>query len=317
MSHSISAIKANTFIGKLYRQEIHDSLDWDSQRFKLRLMRFKVFIALSLALHALLFLVSSFWKPDHLIRVQGRRQPVEVVYVKKSKEAENLEKTFVRQLKVPDNLKFEDPAEAQFSSETRQRVLQETRAQISGLTKNRDRGPRYMEETENRPLPKKKKISDSGDEFVPFNPKNELQKLQGGESTISVKLPDNIAVGSFTALNTDRNVYYTFYARLEDMIYLRWADLIKKAVDHYSVDFKKRKLTGRSWKTNVVILLRPNGEFHQAQIHTPSGIEQFDISPALAFQDARIFPNPPPEMVRSDGFIHISYSFVVDFGRVQ
>jgi hypothetical protein len=163
----------------------------------------------------------------------------------------------------------------------------------------------------------RKKLSESGDEFKVFNTKQEFQKLQGGESTISVKLPDNIAVGSFTALNTDRNVYYTFYSRLEDMIYLRWSDLIKRAVDAYSVDFKRRKLVGRSWKTNVVILLKPNGEFHQAQINSASGIDSFDISPALAFKDARIFPNPPPEMVRSDGFIHISYSFVVDFGRVE
>lgn len=285
-------------------------------------MRITVFSALSLAFHVMLLLMFWLWKPTVFLSHETKR-PVEVVYVKnsKEKEKEKPEKTFVRQVQVPEDLKFEDPAEAQFSSEVRQRVLQETRAKVSGLTKNRDHGPRYMEETDPEKLQEqareKKKISKDGDEFTVFNPKQEIQKLQGGESTISVKLPDNIAVGSFTALNTDRNVYYTFYARLEDMIYLRWADLIKKAVDTYPTDFKRRKLVGRSWKTDVVILLRPNGEFHQAQIHTPSGIEMFDISPALAFQDARIFPNPPPEMVRSDGFIHISYSFVVDFGRVQ
>ena len=280
-------------------------------------MGFKIFSALSLAFHGLLLLALFLWEPDVTL-VPHFNRPVEVVYVKKSDENKSSEKTFVRQVKIPESMKFEDPNEAQFSSETRQRVLQETKARLSGLTRNRDRGPRYMEESEEELREQeRKKISDDGDEFTIFDPKNEIQKLQGGESTISVKLPDNIAVGSFTALNTDRNVYYTFYARLEDMIYLRWADLIKRAVDTYSVDFKQKKLTGKSWKTEVMILLRPNGEFYQAQIHTPSGIEKFDISPALAFQDARIFPNPPPEMVRSDGFIHISYSFVVDFGRVQ
>lgn len=282
-------------------------------------MGFKIFSVLSLAFHGLLLLGLFMWEPSVSMLPSQAKRPVEVVYVKKAESLKSSEKTFVRQVKIPENMKFEDPAEAQFSSETRQRVLQETKAKLTGLTRNRDRGPRYMEESEEeiREQQEKKKISENGDEFTVFDPKNEITKLQGGESTISVKLPDNIAVGSFTALNTDRNVYYTFYARLEDMIYLRWADLIKRAVDTYSVDFKQRKLTGRSWKTDVVILLKPNGEFHQAQIHTPSGIEQFDISPALAFQDARIFPNPPPEMVRSDGFIHISYSFVVDFGRVQ
>jgi hypothetical protein len=283
-------------------------------------MKMAFFSVLSLALHLLLLLGLFLWKPQTFSSNQ-LKQPIEVVYIKKNKilEPKKDEKTFVKELKIPENLKFEDPATAQFSSETRQRVLQETRAQISGLTKNRERGPKYMENPEEdlQKREQRKKLSESGDEFKVFNTKQEFQKLQGGESTISVKLPDNIAVGSFTALNTDRNVYYTFYSRLEDMIYLRWSDLIKRAVDAYSVDFKRRKLVGRSWKTNVVILLKPNGEFHQAQINSASGIDSFDISPALAFKDARIFPNPPPEMVRSDGFIHISYSFVVDFGRVE
>ncbi len=280
-------------------------------------MKFTFFSVLSLAFHAALLLALFLWKPDFSLKTDLKR-PVEVIYTKKPNETERFEKPFVRQVKIPENLKFEDPAEAQFTSEMRQRVLQETKARLSGLTRNRDRGPRYMEESFETPTKeKKKKISKDGDEFTVFNPKNEIQKIQGGESTISVRLPDNIAIGSFTALNTDRHIYYSFYTRLEDMIYLRWADLIKKAVDQYSIDFKKKKLTGRSWKTEVVILLRPNGEFYQAQINTPSGIDRFDISPALAFQDARVFPNPPQEMVRSDGFIHISYSFVVDFGQVQ
>lgn len=278
-------------------------------------MRFKVFSALSLALHALLMLGFFLWKPTSILAPRSER-PVEVVYVKKNNESLQPEKTFIRQVQIPEDMKFDDPAEAQFSSEKRQRVLLETRAKLDGLTRNRVRGPRFLEETEAQEEQKKKVLNDNGD-FKVFNPKKEIEKISGGESTISVKLPDNIAVGSFTALNTDRHIYYSFYSRLEDMIYLRWSDLIKKAVDQYSTDYKRKTLNGRSLKTEIVVLLRPNGEFHQAQIHTASGVDKIDISPAMAFQDARIFPNPPPEMVRSDGFIHVSYSFVVDFGPVQ
>lgn len=282
-------------------------------------MRISVFLALSLGLHALLLLGGIMWKPS-LFHTSKRQQPVEVVYTKDSKKQPDTmkDKTFVKQVNVPENLKFEDPNEAQFSSEVRQRVVQEIRARESGVTKNREQGPKFLQEDLRQQIAKEREKQKSEDGWEVFNPKKELkQRFEAGESTISVKLPDNIAVGSFTALNTDRNIYYSFYSRLEDMIYLRWADLIGKAVDSYPAEFKRRKLIGRAWKTNVVILLRPNGEFFKAEIHDQSGVEKFDISPVLAFQDARVFPNPPPEMVRSDGFIHISYSFVVDFGRVQ
>lgn len=284
-------------------------------------MRFTVFSALSLALHLLFLMALMLWKPNTVVFPGVKPQQVDVVYVEKPQNQPDADKTFVRQVEVPESYKYEDPAEARFTSEERQRVIQETRAQASGLTKNRQSGPKFLEE-ESKPVYREKKQasrekSEIGEDFVVFNPQQEIQQLAGGQSTISVKLPDSIAVGSFTALNTDRNIYYTFYARLEDMIYLRWADLIRQAVDSYPAEFRKSRLMGRSWTTNVLVLLKPNGEFYQAQIHLPSGVERFDISPALAFQDARMFPNPPPEMVRSDGFIHISYSFVVDFGSVQ
>jgi hypothetical protein len=286
-------------------------------------MRLSLFSALSLVLHLALVWLLLFWRPQDQGSWSQQGRTVDVVYVDPQNKNSNPDKTFVRKVEVPESYKFEDPkAEARFSSEDRQRVIQETRAQETGLTKNRQSGPKFLED-ELRELRNRQKKqaerekSDQGESFKVFDPKQELQNLGGGPSTISVKLPDSIAVGSFTALNTDRNIYYTFYARLEDMIYLRWANLIRKAVESYPVDFRRRKLLGRSWTTNVLILLKPNGEFYQAQIHLPSGIEKFDLSPALAFQDARMFPNPPPEMVRSDGYIHVSYSFVVDFGQVQ
>jgi hypothetical protein len=106
-------------------------------------MKMAFFSVLSLALHLLLLLGLFLWKPQTFSSNQ-LKQRIEVVYIKKNKilEPKKDEKTFVKELKIPENLKFEDPATAQFSSETRQRVLQETRAQISGLTKNRERGPK-------------------------------------------------------------------------------------------------------------------------------------------------------------------------------
>lgn len=278
-------------------------------------MQLSFFTALSLVFHLLLVGMLMVWKMDE--KPFPDAQPVQIVYRDKDEPARD-EKTFIRDLEVPNNLKFEDPVKTDFASEKRNRVLQETQARESGITKNRNQGPKFLMEDQKpweKQVKKERDLDEEG--FHVFNPKQELQKFDAGESTISVKLPDSVAVGSFTALNTDRHLYYSFYARLEDMIYLRWADLIHKAIESYSMDFKRSRLAGKSYRTDLVVLLKPNGEFHRAEIHNPSGVERFDVSPALAFQDARIFPNPPPEMVREDGFIHISYSFVVDFGRVQ
>lgn len=261
------------------------------------------------------------WKPE--IPEKSATQPVEIVYKdKKSNKdqvANDKEKIFVRNVEVPESAKFDDPNdEAMFASEERNRVLLQTRAREVGLTKNRRSGPKFLEDEHRLKFEEnpERRPEDLGG-FTEFDPRKELQRFDAGESTISVQLPDDIAVGSFTALNTDRHLYYSFYARIEDMIYLRWAENVKKALDTLPTDYKKANLAGKSLRTDLIVLLKPNGEFYRAEVHNSSGIKRFDVSPALAFQDARIFPNPPQEMVREDGFIHISYSFIVDFGRVQ
>ena len=44
-----------------------------------------------------------------------------------------------------------------------------------------------------------------------------------------------------------------------------------------------------------------------------SGIPHFDAAAVNAFLDARIFPNPPQEMIQEDGLIHIKFGFTVNY----
>ncbi|MNS84638.1 hypothetical protein D3C72_1184710 [compost metagenome] len=44
-----------------------------------------------------------------------------------------------------------------------------------------------------------------------------------------------------------------------------------------------------------------------------SGVVAFDTSAVRAFQEAAVFPNPPQEMIQEDGFIHLKFSFTVNF----
>ena len=43
-------------------------------------------------------------------------------------------------------------------------------------------------------------------------------------------MPKEITVGSFTALNTDRYLYYSFYARIEELIRFRWESAVRQAM---------------------------------------------------------------------------------------
>ncbi len=132
-----------------------------------------------------------------------------------------------------------------------------------------------------------------------------------GVSTFGEVVPPDVKFGEFTALNTDRHLYYTFYARMEEMIRNRWVNYVRAAI--YSLPADARTETGRdSWTTKLEIVLDGNGQFKKAILQESSGIRSLDSAPVQAFRDAGQFPNPPAEMVKEDGTIRIYYAFNVD-----
>ncbi|MNL51778.1 Gram-negative bacterial tonB protein [compost metagenome] len=72
-------------------------------------------------------------------------------------------------------------------------------------------------------------------------------------------------------------------------------------------------LGNRDWITNVEFLLDSDGNVKKALIMKESGVVAFDTSAVRAFQEAAVFPNPPQEMIQEDGFIHLKFSFTVNF----
>ncbi len=286
------------------------------------MMRLWIPVALSLVLHLMISTGIYVWKPT--VDPLRTRLPVEVTYNTSPKSGlpKDLSKPYIAKLDVPEKLKFEDNQIADFASQERVRVLQETQARNSGLTKNRSSGPKFLQPFQDDLIQQeaarqKSNFQTFTDGVEVFDAKKEINLLNSGPSTISQSLPDKVALGSMTILNTDRHLFYSFYSRMETRSYSRWSDIVRKAIDSIPLDVQRKKLKGRKLTTQLVILLKPNGEFHRAEIHSGSGVQKLDISPALAFQEARIFPNPPAEMVRPDGFIHISASFTVDFRPVQ
>lgn len=145
--------------------------------------------------------------------------------------------------------------------------------------------------------------SSSSELILPSDPRRNR-----GISTTGERLPDDVQIGDFTALNTDRFIFYTYYARIEEQIRHRWVRYVRAAI------FGGGDLPegASDLMTNLEIVLDREGEFVRAIIHEGSGSKDVDAAPILAFREARRIPHPPREMVKDDGTIRLFYSFHVD-----
>lgn len=155
-----------------------------------------------------------------------------------------------------------------------------------------------------KPSEDEKNRGDSRELALPFDPR------KSGMSTNGEQLPQDIEVGNFTALNTDRFRYYSFYARIEEQIRHRWVKYVKASI--YSGRLDSANPQQKSFTTKIEIILDRRGDFQRAIIHDPSGSKALDAAPILAFREAVRIPHPPREMVKEDGTIRLYYAFNVD-----
>lgn len=123
-------------------------------------------------------------------------------------------------------------------------------------------------------------------------------------------MPRDLQIGDISALNTDQNLYYTFYRRMAEKIIWPW-------VQNVSAGFEKMKREGqlppgeKAWTTIVELVLDKKGKVLSVSPMQLSGMWEIDSAPSKAFNAARNFPNPPVEMIEEDGYIRIRYRFVV------
>lgn len=249
-------------------------------------------------------------------------------------------KQFVRGVELPEQLLSEEKKPARFASENDRSVIEETRARLIDMTANRtsltpgarapntdrkkiDFRPRSSLERLQEEI-NRQRTGDSGDVLVGRMKEpeedvgaagSELKPsfggLERGLSTFGETVPDDVKFGDFTSLNTDRHLFYSFYARMEEKIRFRWITYARAAMFNLPVD--PRKATGKDqWITRLEVFLDPAGRFLRSTVQSSSGVSSLDIAPVQAFRDAGQFPNPPAEMIKSDGLIHIYYSFNVN-----
>jgi TonB family protein len=133
-----------------------------------------------------------------------------------------------------------------------------------------------------------------------------------GASTVGEQLPSDIKFGNFTALNTDRFLYYSFYARAEELFRHHWVKYVRAAL--YTYQNTNKNVSGNeTWTTTIEIVLDRDGNFQRGILHGSSGLKSLDSAPVQAFRETKQIPNPPPEMVKDDGTIRMLYEFNVSF----
>lgn len=295
-------------------------------------------VLLSLLVHFIIILIMIFFVPQEDTH-KTETAEVELINTppppKAPEKKTKPQQQFVRDAFVPDKLKApEDETLARFMSEHKQRVRKESQAAMSGMTQNsspsaaqkaqkqqqanqaqQQKPPPQQVAQNTPPEPPEQATDKDGYRNVDISQQlAEMNQLSHGESTVGESLPKDVSVGSFTALNTDRYLYYTFYARIEELVRYRWETRVQTAINSFE-PLLAQSAAGRPWITNAEFLLNRKGELVAAHVLQESGMKKFDAAAIEAFKDARVFPNPPQEMVQDDGYIHLNFGFEVNYSH--
>ena len=131
------------------------------------------------------------------------------------------------------------------------------------------------------------------------------------DSTISDYIPQ-VKVGGFTALNTDQFIYYTFYSRINEQIRNRWISNIQNII-YQTPQNVMNQWSAMPQVTQLEVLLDPKGHFVRAILYRHAQSKNLDEAAVSAFRRASPFNNPPSELVKSDGYIHLYYIFHLEF----
>lgn len=265
-------------------------------------MRLYWAITISLLIHLMFRVGVDQFRPSSV----SKRDNIEVELVPYSKPQQNADvKSFVKDLPTPNEVKTPS-SKIRFWSLQNKFVKEEQRVENIGLTQNKLQAA----STPQKKTPQPKEPSESTDGIAQAN--RELKQISQGASAISQELPKDIKVGAFTSLNTQYNSNYTFFARIEDLIYVRWVERIQRAFDILegrNLPYNRDNM----WITDVDIILDKKGFYQKTLILKSSQVGFFDEAIKDSFQEVSFFPNPPQSLVEEDGFIHLKYKFNVKY----
>jgi TonB family protein len=220
--------------------------------------------------------------------------------------------TVVRKLNLPDLLKAQATKNNyDLLADELQRVKEQIKALRAGVTENR--GEKSNQPTESgsgktkSPNQSRLKVSDILDGYK-INPlesmaSNDVSFEEVGQSTLGVELPDGIKAGMFTALNTDRYLYSSYYNRVEELTLPEWSPMLDSIIQrppNALVASIHRRFSGL-----VEIWSKPSGEIVAVKLLKSFGITEFDQSLLEAFRRVKVIPNPPKDKMGPDGIARV------------
>ncbi|HPI39326.1 MAG TPA: energy transducer TonB [Pseudobdellovibrionaceae bacterium] len=221
------------------------------------------------------------------------------------------QKSIVKQVEVPENLKLEElKVKTDLLSEKVQRVLRETQAYLSGKTQNQVSKPSQSLQKKNE----NSKIKLFKDSLLSVDSNNPhfLSQAPPGPSAFGQLLKRDIPLGNLTVLNTDQYVYYSFYSRVDDLVYDRWQQKVQGLQFRLPIQVLK-STPEKGWTTQAEFLISPEGRLLKSMILKPSGVRELDMAAVSSFVETGIFPNPPIGMIQEDGLVHVNLSFTVRY----
>jgi len=259
-------------------------------------------VIVSLAIHLLLG-----WGADFFGDLSHSDRPNIVEISIPENPNSQIEKQIVRETDRP-NKKPKYDLKPRFFSETTKYTDQEMRAYKSGLTKNRGNNIR----SPGAQIAKKYELEKGiGPARKPLMPPAPMEGAGGlttpGVSTVGENLPKDIKVGSWTSLNTERYLFYTFFARIEERVRFHWERGVREAAEFVP----PKKLVSNEWTTEIEVILNEKGDFEKVILHKKSGIDGFDRAAITAFQIGSPYLNPPQELIQQDKKLHLKYQITV------
>jgi TonB family protein len=151
----------------------------------------------------------------------------------------------------------------------------------------------------------------------------QLGQLGGSKGALKAALGDHAArpdphdvdEGAADVLRAKQNLYGSFFNRLADRVSEHWEpERANKAVDPNQTRFGTSTRTTGLW-----VQLDQQGAITKIVVKKSSGADHLDEEAIRALKAAAPFPNPPEDLVDSNGNIEFDFGFTLDFvdgGRI-
>ncbi len=268
------------------------------------------YLTAAIILHALIWYIT----PSERLQIQSEL-PIEVSYIdsenqnKPSKDAMIVDPQMQALQEKVDNLKRKVKFLADKTTRTKKEQALQGRNAINQQTRKPEKAPQKSKwdppSLDGAPALARKGLQEGIDQK---GSENDFTINVGSE--VMQKFLPEVKSGSFTSLNADQFLFYTFHARTSQQIGNRWTENLRYLLNRMPTSEYDRIARGTN-VTEFEVLMTPEGKFVKVLYHRKSKSEELDEAAVLAIVRASPFVNPPEEMVQDDGYIHLNYSFRV------